>query len=192
MFWRYDKQEGHYRPAGRLAAFTALDMLRLVPRSGMAEVRLADSRIGYVEAHLIAAGDGDAARRADCVYNAGKPPGNGELLAPVQGAGESGGRSVTVENTGELPAVFALRSGSAVVAAMYVQPHRSAVIEAVPPGRYRAEYAIGDLWSRACFRFAAGMRTQRMAAAAPLAGRYAIPDPSAADVPGLAVGQPPP
>lgn len=195
-FWRFDRAEGHYRPAGRLEPFTELQVLRLVPRSGMAEVRLADQRLGYVEAHLIAAGDGETARRADCVYNAGAPPQNGELLTDARGAEASGGaaqpaggRAVTVDNNAELPAVFALRSGGAVAAVVYVQAHRSAMIDGVPPGRYRAEYAIGDLWSRACFRFAAGMRTQRLASEAPLAGRYAIPDPTAADVPGLAVGQ---
>ena len=32
----------------------------------------------------------------------------------------------------------------------------------MPEGVYRPEFAIGELWSRACNMFAAGMRARRM------------------------------
>jgi hypothetical protein len=40
----------------------------------------------------------------------------------------------------------------------------------LPDGVYRPEFAIGELWSRACNGFAAGMRARRMDAQIRLPG----------------------
>jgi hypothetical protein len=51
------------------------------------------------------------------------------------------------------------------------------------------EYAVGDLWSRSCFRFMAGMRAQRLPDH-PLRDAYMIPVGRATDIPDEAFHQP--
>ncbi len=67
-----------------------------------------------------------------------------------------------ISNRGAQPAVVKLRdpSGSAA-ATVYVAPGNTAVVNNLPDAVYRPDFAIGELWSRACNTFAAGMRAER-------------------------------
>src|ERR1700760_2023683 len=80
VVWRPDAQRDGYVPAGRLAVFSAVQPLRLDERHGLVEIALADGHTGFVDAARLAAGDRTDARRAYCVYNAGPPVRNGEML----------------------------------------------------------------------------------------------------------------
>ncbi len=83
----------------------------------------------------------------------------------------SGNGQIGVSNRSGQPAVLKLRdpAGKAVVT-VFVAPGGSAQVPDLPEGSYRPEFAIGELWSRACHEFAAGMRAQRFAEYAPLSG----------------------
>ena len=74
-----------------------------------------------------------------------------------------------------------LNASGHVVAAVYLAPGNSAVLGDLPDVSYRPEYAVGELWSRACNSFAAGMRAQRFpyyATAATLSSLVIPPDRS--------------
>jgi hypothetical protein len=93
-----------------------------------------------------------------------------------------------VINGADAAAVFLLRAADGA-AAIYVAPHAQAVITGLPSRRWRVEYAVGDLWSRSCFRFMAGMRAQRLPDH-PLRDAYIIPVVRATDIPDEAFKQP--
>jgi hypothetical protein len=160
VIWRPDPASGDYRPIGELAAFNPVEVLRLLPDAGLAEIRLAEGGSGLIEASRLAPGDRVAARRAFCAYNAGRTPENGEIL-DRRGAG---GGQVAISNHGMESAVVKMRddTGRAVVE-VFISPGGSTTVANLPDGRYRPEFASGEVWSRACRVFAAGMRAQRFA-----------------------------
>jgi hypothetical protein len=49
-----------------------------------------------------------------------------------------------------------------VALAVYLNPGGRAAVDGLADGDYRAEFAMGELWSRACNAFTAGMRVRRM------------------------------
>jgi hypothetical protein len=167
VLWRYDATRDSYLPAGHIAAFTAVRALGLVREHGLVEVPLADGSTGFIDATRLEPGDRAAARRAYCAYNAGVPPTNGEIL-DRHGAGTA---RLEISNHGPLPAVVRLRDaeGRAAVT-VFVSPGDRTTVDNVADSAYRPDFAIGELWSRACNGFAAGMRAQRFAFYASPAG----------------------
>ncbi len=183
VLWTHDPGRDAYLPVGRIAAFSPVLALRLVPQHGLVEIRLADGGTGFVDAARLAPGDRAAARQAYCAYNAGPEPPNGAIL----GRHGDGTARLEVSNRGALPAVVKLRdaSGHAAVA-VFVAPGENAVVQHLPDGPYRPEFAVGELWSQACSGFAAGMRAQRFAGYASTSGLSPLvrpPDLSAAPAP---------
>ena len=55
-----------------------------------------------------------------------------------------------------------LRVAGAVIVAVFLGPGSRAELGELPEVLYRPEFAIGEMWSRACNLFAAGMRARRM------------------------------
>ncbi len=160
VLWRRDAARDAYLPGGQLAAFTPVQALRLVPQHGLVEIRLADGGSGFVDAARLAPGDQAAAHRTYCTYNAGPSPENGEVLDRHG----SGGSRLRIDNHGSEPAVVKLRDASGVTAvSVFVAPGGTATVTGLPDARYRPEFAVGELWSRACRGFSAGMRAQRFA-----------------------------
>ncbi len=167
VLWRHDAARDAYVPAGHVAAFTPVQALNLVPQHGLMEIRLADGSSGFIDAARVTAGDRDEARRVYCAYDAGPAPGNGEIL----GRSATGPAQVALSNRGPLPVVVKLRDGSGrAIAAVFLEPGRSTVLGDLPDIAYRPEFAVGELWSRACNGFAAGMRAQRFSYYASPAG----------------------
>lgn len=154
---------GRLRRIGRLAAFTSV---RVAPPGtpapdGLTAIVLRGDAVAYLDAGRLLPGSTREARRARCTYEAGRPPGNGELLP-----GSRGGRArATLSNASSTPAVVTLR-GSAPrdVVRVYIAPNDQARVTGLPPGPWTAEAAFGDLWSRACDSFVAGERVQRIVA----------------------------
>jgi hypothetical protein len=71
-----------------------------------------------------------------------------------------------MENRAVQPVVVKLRDATGAVAlSVFLGPGGHAVFDGLPAGVYHPEFAIGELWSRACNAFTAGMRARRMAAA---------------------------
>jgi hypothetical protein len=183
VLWRRDAQRDGYVPAGHLADFTSVEALRLVQPHGLVEIRLADGGSGFVDAGRLALGDQLAAHRSYCIYNAGPSPENGVVLER-HGSGES---HLRIDNRGSQSTVVKLRDAAgAVAASVFVAPGGTATVTNLPEASYRPEFAVGEVWSRACHGFAAGMRAARFADFAPLSALSPLmvpPDLSAAPPP---------
>jgi curved DNA-binding protein CbpA len=158
VLWRHDAARDAYVPAGHVAAFSSVQALGQVPKHGLVEIRLADGSSGFIDAARLTAGSRDKARRAYCAYEAGTAPRNGEILERRA----TGPMRIALSNRGLQEVVLKLRDASGhVVAAVFLAPGNSTVLGDLPDTSYRLEYAVGELWSRACNSFAAGMRAQR-------------------------------
>jgi hypothetical protein len=159
ILFRHDPEQNKLVPLGQLPPFSAVQAVRVIRQTGMLEVLVNDRGNGFVSANHLTPGNAEAARLAYCGYNSGPAPSDGELL---QRRGTGGGMLV-LENRAVQPAVVKLRDqAGAVMLAVYLRPGGRADLEGLPEGLYRPEFAIGELWSRACNSFAAGMQAQRM------------------------------
>jgi hypothetical protein len=167
MLWRLDKERNALVPLRQLPPFSAVQAIRLVRQIGMLEVLVNDRGHGFVSADHVTPGDAAAARRAYCSYNAGPTPFDGELLER-RGNGHA---TLNLENRAVQPAVVKLRDeAGAVMLTVFLAPGGHTVLEGLLEGSYRPEFAIGELWSRGCKTFAAGMRSRRMVDALVLPG----------------------
>lgn len=156
--WRYDGARGSYVPTGRIAPFAPVQLLRTVPGNAMAEIRQSNGHVAYIEAARLVPGDQAAAGRADCTFNAGLPPENGEVLR----RSTRGPYAVRVENLQDMPSVVQLRTQAGVlVAEVFVAANSEAAIPSLPAGSFEVQVASGEFWSRHCSTFTAAMRAQR-------------------------------
>jgi hypothetical protein len=154
-------------PAGQLPPFSTVQGLRLFRQSGMIEIVTGEPVTAFIQAGHLTPGNLLAAHQAYCGYNAGKLPQDGEVL---DRAGD-GGETLSIDNRAVEPAVIRLRDAAGrTVASVFLSPGSHADVSGLPAGDYRPEYAIGELWSRACNGFAAGMRAWRLREAMRLPG----------------------
>ena len=166
VLWRLDSNHNTLVPLRQLPPFSVVQAIRVIRQTGMLEVLVNDRGNGFVDADHLMPGDVRAAQTAYCSYNSGPAPFNGELL---QQRG-SGVGTLSLENQAVQPAVVKLRDrAGAVMVAIFLGPGGRAELAGLPEGPYRPEFAIGELWSRACNSFAAGMRARRMDADVTLA-----------------------
>jgi hypothetical protein len=190
VLWR-KQNDNDYIPIRQLPPFSSVQALRLFRQSGLVEVRFDDTTNGFIDGRRLMPGDAAAARQAYCGYNAGPNPYNGELL---QRTGTGSG-ILEINNRAVQPAVVKLRDASGAVAlSVYLSPGGQADVASVPGGPFRAEVAVGELWSRGCNSFAAGMRARRLVASVttmPEARLVVPPDegPDATDIPEQAFEQ---
>jgi len=177
ILWRDDETRHTLVPWGQLPAFSAVQGLRLIKATGMVEVRVTDHAIGYVEAGRLTPGNTDAAARAWCTYNAGPTPANGEVLT----RNAQGHARLSIDNRSGQPAVVKVRSADgAVVASVFLGPGGETVLEGLPDEPARIDFATGEMWSRACHGFAAGMRAQRLRDPLPVGGASVLAIPPGA------------
>jgi DnaJ domain len=161
VLWRLDPERKALVPLGQLPPFSAVQAVRLIRQNGMLEVLVNEHGNGFISVDHLTPGNAVAARRAYCGYNAGSPPRDGEAL---ERSGNGSG-TLAMENRASEPAVVKLRDGSgAVVLSVFLGPGGHVTVDGIPEGVYQTEYAIGELWSRGCNSFAAGMRARRMEA----------------------------
>lgn len=159
MLWFLDRQRNVLVPLGQLPPFSTMQVVRLIRQNGLMEVLVNDRGNGLISANRLTPGNTAEAHRAYCGYNAGPTPKDGELL---ERRGSGTGR-LELENRALQPAVVKLRDETgAVVVSVFLGPQGHAVFNVMPNGTYHPEFAIGELWSRACNSFAAGMRAWRM------------------------------
>ena len=167
ILWRLDQERNALVPLGQLPLFSSVQAVRLYRQNGLLEVLINDGQNGFIQTTHLTPGNADAAHRAYCGYNAGPTPVDGEILERHG----NGGYTLQVDNRAVQPAVVKLREMTGTVAfAIFLAPGGHADLAGIPPATYWAEYAIGELWSRACNTFAAGMRARRLDAA------FTIPD----------------
>jgi hypothetical protein len=159
VLWQLDSAHNTLVPIGELPPFSSLEAVRLFRQNGLLEVLVDDHTHGYVQTAHLSPGDVDAAHRAYCSYNAGTAPMDGEVL---EHRGHGTG-SLQVINRAVQPAVVKLRDANGtVVFSVFLAPGGHTDLTSLPAGSYEADYAIGELWSRACNTFAAGMRAKRL------------------------------
>lgn len=159
MLWRADDAKHSLIPWGQLPAFSAVQALRLLKPSGMVEVRVTDSMNGYIEAGRLTPGDAGVAVRAWCTFHAGPPPANGEILSRTV----EGKASLTLRNRSGQPTVVKLRGADGtVIASVFLSPGGEAPITGLPEQPARLDFATGEVWSRACHGFSAGMRARSL------------------------------
>ena len=159
VVWRRDATSDSFHPGGRIADFTAVQALSMVPQHGLVEVRLADGGSGFIDASRLTPGDRRKAQQAYCAFNAGAPPRNGEVLSR-RGQGSA---RLAISNRSDQPAVVKLRDASGrSIASVFLEPSGATEV-GLPNGVYRPDFALGEIWSRACDSFTAGMRAQRFA-----------------------------
>lgn len=179
--WRPDASDKRLLPVGRIAPFTGVHALGLVPEHGLMAVALEGGSIGFVDAARLLPGDAADARQAFCADQAGPPPANAELLAH---RGVGGTARLVIRNRGEQPAVVKLRDQAGrTEASLFVAPRVSVTVVGLPGGPWQADVAIGELWSRACGLFAAGMRAQRLGVVEPGSELIVPPQLAATDIP---------
>jgi DnaJ domain len=160
VLWRLDTGRNALVPLGQLPPFSLVQAVRMVRQTGMLEVLLNDrGGNGFVSADHLTPGNATAARQAYCGYNAGPMPFDGETLERHG----SGGGKLDLDSRAVEPAVVKLRNETGTVTlSVFLGPGGHATLQGLPEGTYRPEFAIGELWSRACNSFAAGMRSRRM------------------------------
>jgi hypothetical protein len=186
ILWRLDPDRPKTLvPLAELPPFSAVQAVRLVRQNGMLEVLVNERMSGFVSADHLMPGDASTAQSAYCSYNSGPAPFNGELLERRG----SGAATLSLENQAVQPVVVKLRDqDGSVVVALFLGPGGRAELDGLPEGLFRPEFAIGELWSRACNAFAAGMRARRMDAdlrlpgAAPLVVAPDTGGPSTSDI----------
>ena len=185
VLWRHDADRDKMVALVELPPFSSVQAIRLIRKTAMLEVMINDRGTGFVGANHLMPGDAGAARSAYCRYNSGPTPFNGELLEHRG----SGSGTLSVENRAIQPAVVKFRDqAGAVIVAVFLGPGSRAELGGLPEGLYWPEFAIGEMWSRACNLFAAGMQARRMDEAIRLPGSPPIvvaPDggePPASDV----------
>jgi hypothetical protein len=192
VVWRQDTEGKALVPLGQLPPFSAVQAVRLIRQTGMLEVLVNEKGNGLISADHLTPGNVAAARSAYCGYNAGPAPFDGELLER-RGSGDG---TLVLENRAVQPAVVKLRDATgAVVVSVFLGPNGHADLDGLPEGIYRPDFAIGELWSRACNVFAAGMRARRVKAELRMPGDSHLvvtPDPemiAGADISDQAFGQ---
>jgi hypothetical protein len=185
VLWHHDTEGNRLVALGQLPSFSSVQAIRLIRQTGMLEVLLNDRSSGFIDADHLMPGNAEAARLAYCSYNAGPTPLNGELLER-RGFGSG---TLVLENRAVQPAVVKIRDATGVVVvAVFLGPGGRVELGGLPEGLYRPEFAIGELWSRACNLFAAGMRARRMDETIRLPGSQPIVlahdggEPAASDV----------
>lgn len=182
VVWRLDETHHAFVPIGQLPPFSAVQATRVVREKGLVEIRVSETGVGFIEASRVIPGNMIAAHEAYCAYDAGPTPLNGEVLARAG----SGSGTLTIRNRGVQPAVVKLRDAAGVSAAtVFLEAGGETEVTGLPNGSYRPDFAVGELWSRVCGSFAAGMRAQRFAAPSTLAALSPL------IIPPVAAGQTP-
>lgn len=151
--------DGQLRPIARLPAFALVRATGVLPDRGLVMIALSGGAHAYVDAGRLSPGGLAEARRAFCADQAGAPPKDAEVL----GQRGLGSARVIIHNRGEEPAVVKLRDADQHTQAMiFLAPGVTATVLNLPGGPWRADFAVGELWSRACGIFAAGMDAGRL------------------------------
>jgi len=173
ILWLRDGTSQRLVPAARLSAFTTVHAVAFVPDRGLIAVALEGGGLGFVDAARLTPGDAVAARQAFCADQSGPPPANAEVLARRGLGGQS---KLVIRNGGEQPAVVKLRDPDGHAQAMvFVAPGVSTHVIGLPGGPWHADVAVGELWSRACALFAAGMRAERLTGTIQPGGELTLP-----------------
>jgi hypothetical protein len=165
QIWRMDASGERLVPWGQLPAFSGVQGLRTIQASGMVEIRVTENANGYIDAARLTPGDALAATQAWCTYHSGPTPMNGEVLSRGQPSGLAAGAArsglVVANQSGQAMVVKLRGAAGLVVASVFLDPGGQTRLDRLPAGPAIVEFATGEVWSRPCHGFSAGMRAQR-------------------------------
>jgi len=111
---------------------------------------------GYVPSRFLFGGPGNSQKNRWCYEQKGEVPKNGDVLMRRTG----GKHRLVIGNDGGDDAVVRLKTPNGrTVLAFFVEAQSEAVIEGIPDGTFRAVFATGEDYSRACGVFLNEMKS---------------------------------
>ena len=111
---------------------------------------------GYVPSRFLFGGSGSQPKTRWCIENKGEPPENGDiLLRRTSGDHELG----VINATGEDVVVRLKTPNGKTLLAFFIDADTDAKITGIPDGTFRAVFATGKDYSRACGMFLENMRS---------------------------------
>jgi hypothetical protein len=138
-----------------LDRFATVQVTDTVSGGEWARILTVSGVAGYVPSRFLFGGPGDAQKSRWCTDQKGDPPANGEILLRRSG----GENRLSVHNASGAGAVVRLKTpGGRTVLAFFVGAQADTVINAIPDGTYRAVFASGATYSRACGFFLDNMQ----------------------------------
>ncbi|HIJ63891.1 MAG TPA: DnaJ domain-containing protein [Rhodospirillaceae bacterium] len=136
--------------------FATVQVMDSVAEGEWARILTANGVTGYVPARFLFGGPGNASKNRWCADQKGEPPANGEVLLRRTG----GEHRLTVKNTSGHDAVVRLKTPTGrTLMAFYIDAGANVSLPAIPDGTFRAVFASGRDYSRACGIFLENMQT---------------------------------
>lgn len=147
-------------PGGDQPVLALLDRFATVQvvdvRGDWARILTASGLTGYVPSRFLFGGPGGVEKRRWCAQQRGEPPENGDVLMRRSG----GEHRLDVSNESSDDVVVRLKTPNGrTVLSFFVGADSQATIDGIPDGTFRAVFATGDNYSRACGIYLDNMRT---------------------------------
>ncbi len=139
-----------------LDRFATVQVVDSVSGGEWARILTANGVTGYVPSRFLFAGSGSGPKSRWCSEQRGEPLKNGDELLRRTG----GEHRLTVHNASGNDVVIRLKTPNGrTLLAFYLAKGADAVMSAIPDGRFRAVFATGHDYSRACGIFLDDMRS---------------------------------
>ncbi len=139
-----------------LDRFATVQVVDSVSGGEWARVLTANGVTGYVPSRFLFAGSGNGPKSRWCSDQRGEPPRNGDVLMRRTG----GDHRLSVRNASGQDVVVRLKTPNGrTLLAFYVARGAEVVMSAIPDGTFRAVFATGHDYSRACGIFLENMRS---------------------------------
>ncbi len=139
-----------------LDRFSTVQVMDSVQGGEWARILTPAGVTGYVPTRFLFGGGGQAPRDRWCVDQRGQPPETGDVLMRRTG----GEHRLKVDNqTGEDVVVRLKTPNGRTLLAFFVAADTPAMIDGIPDGTFRAVFATGEDYSRACGLFLQDMQT---------------------------------
>jgi hypothetical protein len=136
--------------------FTTVQVMDSAAGGEWARILTPGGITGYVPSRYLFGGPGDEQRTRWCIDQKGPDPQNGEVLIRRSG----GEHRLTVSNATGKDLVVRLKTPNGqTLLGFFVKADASAVINDIPDGTFRAVFASGESYSRACGTFLDAMQT---------------------------------
>ncbi len=139
-----------------LDRFATVQVMDSVAGGEWARILTPSGVTGYVPSRFLFGGPGDIPKSRWCTDQRGAPPQNGDILMRRTG----GEHRLAVKNATGKDVVVRLKTPSGrTLLTFFVSAAAEATINAIPDGTFRAVFATGHDYSRACGLFLDDMRT---------------------------------
>jgi len=139
-----------------LDRFATVQVMDSVGQGEWARVLTPNGMTGYVPARFLFGGPGSVQKDRWCSDQRGEPPENGDVLMRRSG----GEHQLDVSNDSSDDVVVRLKTPNGrTVVSFFIGADSEATIDGIPDGTFRAVFATGDNYSRACGLYLDNMQT---------------------------------